>query len=60
MNDAHVYEMQVQMWKPNTRGVTQVVCAFLKKKYIHLGVAPEPLAVWNKELEGLVLKKSSW
>ena len=22
MNDAHVYEMQVQMWKPNTRGVT--------------------------------------
>ena len=22
MNDAHVYEMQVQMWKPNTWGVT--------------------------------------
>ena len=21
MNDAHVYEMQVQMWKPNTWGV---------------------------------------
>ena len=21
-----------------------------------LGVAPEPLAIWNKELEGLVLK----
>ena len=29
---------------------------FLKKKYSHLGVAPEPLAIWNKELEGLVLK----
>ena len=34
----------------------RVVCAFLKKKCIHLGVAPEPLAIWNKELEGLVLK----
>ena len=22
MNDAHVHEMQVQMWKPNTWGVT--------------------------------------
>ena len=22
MNDAHVYEMQVQLWKPNTWGVT--------------------------------------
>ena len=22
MNDAHVYEMPVQMWKPNTWGVT--------------------------------------
>jgi hypothetical protein len=22
MNDAHAYEMQVQMWKPNTWGVT--------------------------------------
>ena len=29
---------------------------FLKKKYSHLGVALEPLAIWNKELEGLVLK----
>jgi hypothetical protein len=26
MNDAHAYEMQVQMWKPNTWGVTQKVC----------------------------------
>ena len=34
----------------------QVVCAFLKKKHTHLGVAPEHLAIWNKELEGLVLK----
>ena len=25
MNDAHVYEMQVQMWKPNTWGVTPMV-----------------------------------
>jgi hypothetical protein len=22
MNDAHAFEMQVQMWKPNTWGVT--------------------------------------
>ena len=29
---------------------------FRRKKYSHLGVAPEPLAIWNKELEGLVLK----
>ena len=33
-----------------------MVSAFLKKKYIHLVVAPEPLAIWNKELEDLVLK----
>ena len=26
----------------------RVVCAFLKKKYIHLSVAPKPLAFWNK------------
>jgi hypothetical protein len=25
MNDAHAYEMQVQMWKPNTWGVTCTV-----------------------------------
>ena len=25
MNDAHVYEMQVQMWKPNTWGVTRTL-----------------------------------
>ena len=29
MNDAHVHEMQVQMWKPNTWCVTQVVSAAL-------------------------------
>ena len=34
----------------------RVVSAFLKKKYIHLVIAPEPLAIWNKELEDLVLK----
>ena len=34
----------------------RVVSAFLKKKYVHLVVAPEPLAIWNKELEDLVLK----
>ena len=28
-----------------------MVCAFLKKKYTHLDVAPEPLAIWNKKLE---------
>ena len=26
MNDAHVHEMQVQKWKPNTWGVTILVC----------------------------------
>ena len=25
MNDAHVYEMQVQMWKPNTWGVIELL-----------------------------------
>ena len=30
-----------------------VTCAFLKKKVHSLSVAPEPLAIWNKELEGL-------
>ena len=30
-----------------------MVCAFLEKKVYSLSVAPEPLAVWNKELEGL-------
>ena len=31
MNDAHVYEMQVQMWKPNTWGVTAVVMLIMGK-----------------------------
>ena len=31
----------------------RVMCAFLKKKVHSLSVAPEPLAIWNKELEGL-------
>ena len=29
---------------------------FWRKKYSHLGVAPEPHANWHKELEGLLLK----
>ena len=29
-----------------------VTCAFSKKKVHSLSVAPEPLAIWNKELEG--------
>ena len=33
-----------------------VTCAFSKEKVHSLSVAPEPLAIWNKELEGLVLK----
>ena len=45
-----------------------VMCAFSEKKVHSLSVAPEPLAIWNKKLEGLesyivlktaVLKKSS-
>ena len=45
-----------------------MMCAFLKEKVHSLSVAPEPLAVWNKKLEGLesyvvlkttVLRKSS-
>jgi hypothetical protein len=31
----------------------RVMCAFLKKKVHSLSVAPEPLDIWNKELEGL-------
>ena len=30
-----------------------VTCAFWKEKVHSLSVAPEPLAIWNKELEGL-------
>ena len=30
-----------------------VMCAFSKKKVHSLSVAPEPLAIWNKELEDL-------
>ena len=30
-----------------------VTCTFLKKKVHSLSVAPEPLAIWNKKLEGL-------
>ena len=30
-----------------------VMCAFLKEKVHLLSVAPEPLAIWNKKLEGL-------
>ena len=30
-----------------------MTCAFLKKKVHSLSVAPEPLAIWNKESEGL-------
>ena len=30
-----------------------VTCSFLKKKVHSLSVAPEPLAIWNKKLEGL-------
>ena len=29
------------------------MCAFSKKKVHSLSVVPEPLAIWNKELEGL-------
>ena len=31
----------------------RVTCAFSKKKVHSLSVAPEPLAIWNKKLEGL-------
>ena len=30
-----------------------VMCAFFEEKVHSLSVAPEPLAIWNKELEGL-------
>ena len=33
-----------------------VVCTFLEKKYSYLDVAPEPLAVWHKELWGSFLE----
>ena len=34
-------------------GICEWCVLFWRKKYSHLGVAPEPLAIWNKELEGL-------
>ena len=41
-----------------------VTCAFSKKKVHSLSVAPKPLAIWNKKLEGLesyvVWKLLSW
>jgi hypothetical protein len=33
--------------------VFRVTCVFSKKKAHSLSVAPEPFAIWNKELEGL-------
>ena len=30
-----------------------MMCAFLKEKVHSLSVASEPLAIWNKEFEGL-------
>ena len=30
-----------------------VMCTFSKKKVHSLSIAPEPLAIWNKNLEGL-------
>ena len=33
--------------------VFSVMCAFFEEKVHSLSVAPEPLAIWNKELEGL-------
>jgi hypothetical protein len=36
-----------------------VVCTFFFGKVHSLSVAPEPLAVWNKELEGLVFNSLS-
>ena len=33
-----------------------MMCAFFEEKRHSLSVAPEPLAIWNKELEDLVLK----
>ena len=33
-----------------------MMCTFSKKKVHSLSVAPEPLAIWNKELEGLESK----
>ena len=47
-----------------------VMCAFLKEKVHSMSVAPEPLAIWNKKLEGLesyvvwktavLMKSSEW
>jgi hypothetical protein len=33
MNDAQVYEMQVQIWKPNTWGVTAAVDDRIYQEY---------------------------
>ena len=41
MNDAHVYEMQVQMWKPNTGGVTAVTLRPLEMLAEYSGATTE-------------------
>ena len=38
------------------RKIFALCVPFRRKKYSHLGVAPEPLAIWNNEQEGLLLK----
>jgi hypothetical protein len=35
--------------------VFQVTCDFFEEKAHSLSVAPEPLAIWNKKLDGLKL-----
>ena len=41
-----------KLWHPSA--FLSDACAFLRKKYSYLDVAPEPLAFRNKELEGLL------
>ena len=49
MNDAHVYEMSVQMWKPNTWGVTLLFMPELDKFMI---VFIDDILIYSENQEG--------
>ena len=49
MNDAHVYEMQVQMWKPNTWGVTRTLSYVGPQLAGHRHDIPSPFGVGDVE-----------
>ena len=53
MNDAHVYEMQVQMWKPNTWGVTQ---GMVLDAVVDLNILSYPVPIIMRE-RGVIVRQ---